>query len=319
MDYADYELYVTSFYFSVTTIVTVGYGDITAISIGEKIVAVFLMITGVIAFSFATGALASIIQSQDSTEAKLKEKLATLGEVKRDYGIDDGLYKKIIRQIRYDHSKQAKDLSQFMDELPHKLKRNLAMTIYSKKFQHVQFFSRKESSFIIWVGTAIRPVKLEEGDYIYKEGEKILEMYFIVNGEVSYVLPRYNHAIYITSEKGSHFAHEDILGSRKLEESLDASQAPTVQYFSRTQTKQQQKSQEKEKSKLYRKFTVLVGRHCELISLNIVDLEKMRFEFTEVYAELHKDAKARLKHNLKAKKEQIDYQIKEEESKNLIA
>ncbi len=57
----DYELYVTSFYFSVTTIVTVGYGDITAISSGEKIVAVILMITGVIAFSFATGALSSII------------------------------------------------------------------------------------------------------------------------------------------------------------------------------------------------------------------------------------------------------------------
>lgn len=63
VDFEDYELYVTSFYFSVTTVVTVGYGDITAISVGEKIVAVFLMITGVIAFSFATGALASIIQS----------------------------------------------------------------------------------------------------------------------------------------------------------------------------------------------------------------------------------------------------------------
>lgn len=61
MDYEDYELYVTSFYFSVTTIVTVGYGDITAVSVGEKIMCVFLMITGVIAFSFATGALSSII------------------------------------------------------------------------------------------------------------------------------------------------------------------------------------------------------------------------------------------------------------------
>jgi hypothetical protein len=62
-DVEDYELYVTSFYFSVTTIVTVGYGDITAISTGEKLMAIVLMITGVIAFSFATGALSSIISS----------------------------------------------------------------------------------------------------------------------------------------------------------------------------------------------------------------------------------------------------------------
>lgn len=58
---SDGELYMTSFYFTITTIVTVGYGDITAVSVIEKVVAVFLMITGVIAFSFATGTLASII------------------------------------------------------------------------------------------------------------------------------------------------------------------------------------------------------------------------------------------------------------------
>ncbi len=55
------ELYVTSFYFTVTTIVTVGYGDITPVSIIEKILCIFLMITGVIGFSFVTGSLASLI------------------------------------------------------------------------------------------------------------------------------------------------------------------------------------------------------------------------------------------------------------------
>ena len=68
-------------WWGIATLTTVGYGDITAVSIIEKIVAVFLMITGVIAFSFATGTLASIIQNQDSNEAKLKEKMAILSEI----------------------------------------------------------------------------------------------------------------------------------------------------------------------------------------------------------------------------------------------
>lgn len=42
----------------------------------------------------------------------------------------------------------------------------------------------KEKAFIIWVGTAIRQMKVEEQEYIYKEGEKIVEMYFIVEGSV---------------------------------------------------------------------------------------------------------------------------------------
>ena len=63
----DAELYITSFYFTVTCIVTVGFGDIYAISIGEKIIAIFMMLVGVISFSFATGSLSSIIANYDAS------------------------------------------------------------------------------------------------------------------------------------------------------------------------------------------------------------------------------------------------------------
>ena len=167
-----------------TTIVTVGYGDITPVNKLEQIYTIILMITGVISFSFATGALASIISNYDSSEAKLKEKIGTLNEIKSDYKINDELYNKLIKTLRYDHSKKSKDAIQFMDELPHKLKLELAMQIYQKKFFNVKFFDMKEKSFIIWVGTAIRQIKVEEQEYIYKEGEKIVEMYFIVEGNI---------------------------------------------------------------------------------------------------------------------------------------
>lgn len=66
-DYEDYQLYVTSFYFTVTTIVTVGFGDIHAYNVYEQVICIFLMLIGVIAFSFATGALSSIISNYDSS------------------------------------------------------------------------------------------------------------------------------------------------------------------------------------------------------------------------------------------------------------
>lgn len=68
-DMPEEELYITAFYFTVTTLVTVGYGDITAYSAEEKVLCIFLMLIGVISFSFATGALASVITSHDSKEA----------------------------------------------------------------------------------------------------------------------------------------------------------------------------------------------------------------------------------------------------------
>jgi hypothetical protein len=68
---ADLDLYVTSFYFTTTTILTVGYGDILAVNMSEKILCIILMIIGVISFSFATGSLSSIIANYDQFEAVL--------------------------------------------------------------------------------------------------------------------------------------------------------------------------------------------------------------------------------------------------------
>ena len=61
------ELYIIAVYFTVTTITTVGYGDIHAYSKLEFIIGIILKIFGVIGFSFASGALSAIIQNLDAT------------------------------------------------------------------------------------------------------------------------------------------------------------------------------------------------------------------------------------------------------------
>ncbi len=60
---------------------TVGYGDIAAANTFERAYVVLLMLIGVVTFSFTTGALSSIITSYDSSQAKLKEKMATLRDI----------------------------------------------------------------------------------------------------------------------------------------------------------------------------------------------------------------------------------------------
>jgi len=71
--------YLVAFYFTITTITTVGYGDISGGTVSEKIGAIILMLLGVISFSFASASLNSILQAFDSSEAKiLREKLLTL-------------------------------------------------------------------------------------------------------------------------------------------------------------------------------------------------------------------------------------------------
>jgi Ion channel len=193
----DGELYLTSFYFTVTTIVTVGYGDITAVSKIEKIVSIFLMITGVVAFSFATGILASIVQNQDSSEAKLKEQMSLISEINTEYEIGEDLFNRLVKTVRYDHSRKQKNFKTFIDELPVKLKIELAAKMHQKMYSNVTFFKKRERSFMAWIGTVIRPINVQEADTIFSEGEPITEIYFIVKGTVCYVLPRYNNKDYL--------------------------------------------------------------------------------------------------------------------------
>jgi hypothetical protein len=54
-DYGMVSLYIAAFYYAVTSMTTVGYGDIRGFNLTERIVAMFLMLLGVLFFSMATG------------------------------------------------------------------------------------------------------------------------------------------------------------------------------------------------------------------------------------------------------------------------
>lgn len=102
-DYENSDLYMASLYFTVTTLVTVGYGDITAYNFGERGMCILLMMIGVFAFSYATGTMSSIISNNDSKNIELESKIAMLYEIGEDYNLDMGTFSRIMRSLKYNH------------------------------------------------------------------------------------------------------------------------------------------------------------------------------------------------------------------------
>ena len=62
----DWPMYTTSVYFVATTVTTVGYGDIGAVSTTERVFATVLMLIGVFCFSMLSSSVASIVSNADS-------------------------------------------------------------------------------------------------------------------------------------------------------------------------------------------------------------------------------------------------------------
>jgi hypothetical protein len=71
--------------------------------------------------------------------------------------------------------KKSKDFILFLDELPYKIKIELATEIHKHQFESVDFFQNKEKTFIAWIGTVLRPMSVSEQEYFFKEGEDIME------------------------------------------------------------------------------------------------------------------------------------------------
>jgi hypothetical protein len=78
-----------------TTITTVGYGDVSAETAIERIFVMFVMVVGVSFFTLLSGALASIMTAYDSQSSELKEKVLFLNQMKVKTKISDALYHQI--------------------------------------------------------------------------------------------------------------------------------------------------------------------------------------------------------------------------------
>lgn len=71
----DFETFICSSYFIMTTTATVGYGDISPVTTAERIFGMGVMICGVLSFTFVSGTLASILSAFDTREAIFSERV----------------------------------------------------------------------------------------------------------------------------------------------------------------------------------------------------------------------------------------------------
>jgi hypothetical protein len=114
-DAPDFELYIASLYWTLTTVTTVGYGDISAGTLIEKLFGLFIMTCGVFMYSYAISALSSIDCVFDVKNKEMNAKLSILASIKKEYGLKDDIYDKVRKMIKYDMNKNQNDKMNFLE------------------------------------------------------------------------------------------------------------------------------------------------------------------------------------------------------------
>ena len=110
--------YLTSLYFTVTTITTVGYGDISANNGIEQLFCIVIMLMGVIGFSLATSTLTQLLSEYDTSNKKLNEKMEVLKRIYDEFCLPLDLYDRVKKSLTYMFITDMDELNEFMDVLP---------------------------------------------------------------------------------------------------------------------------------------------------------------------------------------------------------
>ena len=216
------ERYVTSVYFGVTVLLTVGYGNIHSVDTLERIMIIIWMFYGIILYTFVfnsiTLSLAKLNQTQTADEAKDLFYRDWTKAFKLPYETLDSVVNTIGGAASSHNTKKMEAIhlvTKVVDGLPKVLYAELYNHIFKELIEKVEFFKTRPRHFLIKFILLLKQTNFEPGDTIYSTLDPALEVFFIVKGRVWSKVPgKFEKEKFHIHVEGSLFGEVDILLKR---------------------------------------------------------------------------------------------------------
>ncbi|CAE7221994.1 Kcnh5 [Symbiodinium natans] len=183
------EGYVYSLYFTLTTMTTVGYGDITPANLGEICFALLLLLIATVVFATVMGYLTDMIANVNSERNQQAEKILMLSNYMTWRNIPPHLYKAIRRHLLH-LWETNKGYDSYEDQLQFQLtpvlRRELRFHIFGRVLRNAPFlaFLRDFEVCLKQLATKVSIRMLSRGDNVVRIGEANDQIFILVQGKV---------------------------------------------------------------------------------------------------------------------------------------
>ena len=192
-NFAEYDfpnLYFIGIYYIITTVTTVGYGDLTCVTPKEKVFGILVEIVGIIGYSWVVSSISNYVKSKSDAEEEYFKKYQILSKIKMTYNdFSDDLFERIDRYLKHKQNNEEQEKN-LIEELPISLKNSLVYSMYEPIIENFIFFKNFDNKdFIVKVIFCFKPILAIRNDILIKDGDFVEDIIFVKRGKLSLELP----------------------------------------------------------------------------------------------------------------------------------
>lgn len=182
--------YIDAVYWVITTLTTIGYGDITPVTIPAKLFTMIIMITGVVLYGVVIGNVTKMITEAARYKEQANEKYSELQLFMKHYNIPLRLQTAAFDYYNHLFTKRLSNNDQkIIGELPQALQAELKTYMNMKLIKSVPLFKNCSMACLKEVASALELKNYSPGQNIINIGEQGEEMFIIAHGICEVILP----------------------------------------------------------------------------------------------------------------------------------
>lgn len=177
-----------SFYWTITTLNTVGYGDITPYSESEMIYASFVMLVAIWLFTSIVANIADTVEMVSYTKRMTTRFLNEVKTWSHSRELPARLNKPVEGQMHFIVGSSVSLIAierSILRELPLQLRNELCLHLYTPILWACPFFRGRSQSFISRIAMKLVPLHLTTQSYVYTPVDSCDDIYFVTKGEVT--------------------------------------------------------------------------------------------------------------------------------------
>ncbi|XP_052354682.1 potassium voltage-gated channel subfamily H member 1-like isoform X3 [Oncorhynchus keta] len=185
-------VYITSLYFTMTSLTSIGFGNIAPTTDGEKIFAVAMMMIGSLLYATIFGNVTTIFQQMYANTNRYHEMLNSVRDFLKLYQVPKGLSERVMDYIASTWSMSrgidTEKVSQTVLQIcPKDMRADICVHLNRKVFKEHPAFRLASDGCLRALAMEFQTIHCAPGDLIYHAGESVDSLCFVVSGSLEVI------------------------------------------------------------------------------------------------------------------------------------